>query len=77
MERCATAEGSAFEPGEWVARADGRVIAHGFDFYEVATDACTQADDIAFERIPFAAPRRAALAPPAPSLLPAARTALP
>ena len=40
------------EPGEWVATAGGRVIAHGHDFREVAEDACQQADDIAFERIP-------------------------
>ena len=40
------------EPGEWVATAGGRVIAHGHDFHEVAQDACQRADDIAFERIP-------------------------
>ena len=39
------------EPGEWVATAGGRVIAHGHDFHEVAQDACQRADDIAFERI--------------------------
>ncbi len=42
-----------FAPGEWVATAGGQVIAHGFDFYQVAQEACGRADDIAFERIPF------------------------
>ncbi|MFW6108558.1 MAG: DUF5678 domain-containing protein [bacterium] len=42
----------AVQPGEWVAVADGRVVAHGFDFREVAEDACRQADDIAFDRVP-------------------------
>lgn len=43
---------SGYEPGEWLAIAEERVIAHGFDFHDVADEACTQADDIAFERVP-------------------------
>lgn len=70
----------AVQPGEWVAVAEGRVVAHGFDFREVAEDACRQADDIAFDRMPlhppapehppqlvvpaFPTPRRAAAAAP-------------
>jgi len=39
-------------PGEWVATAHGRVIAHGPDFAQVAQEACGKARDIAFEHIP-------------------------
>ena len=47
---------AAAQPGEWIATARGRIIAHGFDFQRVADEACRQADDIAFDRIPFRAP---------------------
>ena len=43
-------------PGEWVATAQGQVIAHGRDFGEVAHEACRKARDISFEHIPDPAP---------------------
>ena len=39
-------------PGEWVATANGQVIAHGPDFARVAQEACGKARDIAFEQVP-------------------------
>jgi len=39
-------------PCEWVATAGGQVVAHGFDFAQVAQEACGKASDIAFEHIP-------------------------
>ena len=43
---------AGLHPGEWAAIADGRVIAHGSDFADVAERACRQAHDIVFERVP-------------------------
>jgi len=56
MESDTTQTACALEPGEWVATAGGRVIAHGFDFHQVAEDACCQADDIVFEQAPSQPP---------------------
>ena len=47
-------------PGQWVATSQGRVIAHGLSFHEVAAEACTKAFDISFDLVPDD------LAPPAP-----------
>ena len=39
-------------PGQWVAMSRGQIIAHGFNFSEVADEACKKAADISFERVP-------------------------
>ena len=68
-------------PGEWVATSQGRIVAHGRDFCQVAQDACRKARDIVFERIPdprsalWQAPR-AVLDPVPPVKPPPSRPAL-
>jgi len=37
-------------PGEWTAIANGRVIAHGYSFREVAEQACDAANDVILKR---------------------------
>ena len=45
-------DAAARYPGEWIAIAEGRIIAHGLDLHEVAEEACTKAHDIVFELVP-------------------------
>ncbi|MFP4058165.1 MAG: hypothetical protein ACLF0G_14960 [Candidatus Brocadiia bacterium] len=55
--------------GQWVATSKGQVVAHGFDFRQVAIEACQVAQDIVFERVPDPAAalwRPAVAAPPGP-----------
>ena len=48
----------ALYAGEWIATSQGRVIAHGTDFLQVAQEACAKATDIALRRAPERPPRR-------------------
>lgn len=41
-----------FFPGEWVALWRGRVVAHGYDFAEVAVEACRKAPDAVMAQLP-------------------------
>lgn len=38
--------------GEWIATSQGKIIAHGTDFLEVAQEACSKASDFALRRAP-------------------------
>ncbi len=48
----------ALYAGEWIATSQGRIIAHGTDFLQVAQEACTKATDIALRRAPQQRPTR-------------------
>jgi len=63
----------ALYAGEWIATSQGKIIAHGTEFLQVAQEACSKASDFALRRAPHQAPPRTTILmtqlPPLPDLI--------